>query len=197
MPPTQPINVHRFDGHQHHVTTGDPKELSRQDGAMRAYGQLELSRTGKSASFVIYREGNFVMGFSPGIETEELEERGSFTGYEVHRARPGRSENIQYLIAVLRDDEYIHRPVDIADDSIFELLFENVEQGLEPYQKKFRLEDKVKRTVRSLSVLKPDWHFAVTRTRVIGGSVKAFRFWMYLQNDCIIEEVADLEGPDD
>ncbi|WP_158666603.1 hypothetical protein [Salinibacter altiplanensis] len=196
MSSIQPINVHRFEGGHHHVTTGDPEDLSGQDDADRMYAKLELRFGGKSASFNIYQNGEILGYFSPpaGIPGSDGDER--FTHHEVHRVKTWDSTDIQSLIGVFRNHEYRHDPVDIANDSIFKSLFDHVAQR--PYETRdFKFDDKIERATRSLSILKPKRHFLITRTRVTNGLVKAFRCWMYYQNDCILEEVADLESTDD
>lgn len=197
MSSTQPINVHRFEGGHHHVVTGDPEELSRQDGADRSYAQLELRLGGKSASFKIYHDGEIVGSFSPPLKYGESHEGESFVAHEVYRVRPDDPTLPGLHVAKFRDHEYHHDPVDIANDSIFESLFTHATQGLYERDYDFKFDDKLERAVRSLSVLRPDRHFIVTRTRVVDGSVKAFRCWMYFQNNRILEEVADLEASDD
>lgn len=116
--------------------------------------------------------------------------------HEVHRVRPWDSLDVRRLIARFRGKEYRHDPVDIADDSIFETLFDRVKQKMYKPDSRFKFEDRLERTVRSLSVLRPDRHFAVVRARIVDGNMEAFRFWMYFQNTCIIEEVADLGEAD-
>lgn len=205
---SQPINTHRFEGGHHHITTGDPEELSRQDPD-RTYGKLELRNEIrrdedrdigidriKSAAFRFYRGGDRVGSISPPLRRSKSYEKSRFVAHEIYRVRPFDITNFYRTIARFRDHEYHHDPLDIPDDSIFKTLFDHVAQDRHEAGD-FKFGEKIERTTRSLSVLRPDLHFFATRTRISDGSVEAFRCWMYYQNNCIIEEVADLEDSDD
>lgn len=138
MSSIQPINTHRFEEGHHHVTTGDPEELSRQD-RHRTYARLELRNEIRrnedretsidritSAAFRFYRGGDRVGSFSPPLKRSESYEKKGFVADEIYRMRPPNVSNFSCTIARFRDYEYHHDPVDIPDDSIFKSLFDHV-----------------------------------------------------------------------